>query len=305
MIVATAHHHTEARRAADARRVGLRPGRLQSVVPRPTAGLPEPAADDSAIRAAVDQAVEAMRADLFCGSGIADIATRTFYSKFHFTREFSRLVGTTPRRFLAALRMERASTILLTTDLSIADAGTMVGYSSVGTFSTRFSALVGMAPRQWRGCGGRAPALGDVVGAASGQLQGVVELGDAARSAECDIFVGAFEDTVVQGPPVAAARLDGPGSFHLAGVPAGEWTVVVLARVAHAVPGGVHVEWLRTSARMTAYADRHTLPLPTRLRPRPARPSDPPVLLGGTHADPPPAAQRNREYPLDMVVDQR
>ncbi|MDO8145903.1 helix-turn-helix transcriptional regulator [Isoptericola sp. 178] len=261
--------------------------------------------DTSNIAAAVEQAVLAMRADLFCGAGIADIASRTFYSKFHFTREFSRLVGTTPRRFLAALRMERASTMLLTTDLSIADAGTMVGYSSVGTFSTRFSALVGVSPRQWRACGGRPGAIDRVEGTATGQLRGQVDLGAAAETADCDVFVGAFEDSIVQGRPVAATRLDGPGAFHLDGLPPGEWTVVVLARVAHRGPGA-HVEWLRADARMTAYADSSTSQLPVRLRMRSARPCDPPVLLGGTHADPagPPPVRRNREYPLDMVLGQ-
>ena len=286
----------------------LRPVGPQLVAPRPTAALPEPAADESAIRAAVDQAVLAMRADLFCGAGIADIATRTFYSKFHFTREFSRLIGTTPRRFLAALRMERASRILLTTGLSIADAGTMVGYSSVGTFSTRFSALVGVSPRQWRACGGRPEPVGDVEGCATGQLRGHVELGSAAASADCDLFVGAFEDSIVQGPPAAAVRLTGPGAFQLTGLPEGTWTVAVLARVAHPVAGGgTHVEWLRQSAPMTVFPGRRTSQLPARLRLRPQHPSDPPVLLGGTHAEPAPLppAQRNREYPLDMVFDQR
>ncbi|WP_407319800.1 helix-turn-helix transcriptional regulator [Isoptericola halotolerans] len=287
-------------------REGLRPTRPELVVARPTAALPDPDEEASNIGAAVDQAVLAMRADLFCGAGIADIASQTFYSKFHFTREFSRIVGTTPRRFLAALRMERASQMLLTTDLSIADAGTMVGYSSVGTFSTRFSALVGMSPRQWRTCGGRPPALETIEGTGSGHLRGQVALGPGAATSDCDIFVGAFEDSIVQGPPVAAARLDGAGGFHLAGLPEGRWTVVVLGRVAHRGVGA-HVEWLRATSVMQVFADQGTRQLPTRFRLRPERPIDPPVLLGGTHAEPAsvPQAQRNREYPLDMVLRHR
>lgn len=287
-------------------RDGLRPTGPELASVRPTAALPEPDQEGSNIGAAVEQAVLAMRADLFCGAGIADIATQTFYSKFHFTREFSRLVGTTPRRFLAALRMERASQMLLTTDLSIADAGTMVGYSSVGTFSTRFSALVGMSPRQWRACGGRPPALGSIEGTGTGRLRGQVELGPAAATADCDIFVGAFEDSIVQGRPAAATRIDSAGAFHLAGLQEGTWAVVVLARVAHRGVGA-HVEWLRATSTMTVFADHGTSQLPTRFRLRPGRPSDPPVLLGGTHAEPAssPRAQRNREYPLDMVLGHR
>lgn len=278
------------------------------LVEEPPSAAVDQCPDETRMQAAVDQAVEAMRKDLFCDVGIAGIAAGTFYSKFHFTREFSRITGATPRRFLAALRMERASRLLLTTDVSISDAGTMVGYASVGTFSTRFSALVGVSPRQWRACAGRPETIGTIRGDGQGRLRGVVELAQPPSAAAVDIFVGAFEDGIIQGRPVASTRLTDGDAFELEGVPAGAWTVAVLARVEHALADGkVHVEWLRSRTPMHAFDDPHTRALPKRIGLRKVRPSDPPVLLGGTHAEPAafPARRRNREYARDLVFGQR
>ncbi|KAB1641921.1 helix-turn-helix transcriptional regulator [Gulosibacter chungangensis] len=64
----------------------------------------------------------------------------------HLGREFKRVYGETPYSYLMTRRIERAMTLLRRGDLSVTDVCFEVGFSSLGTFSTRFSELVGMSP---------------------------------------------------------------------------------------------------------------------------------------------------------------
>ena len=83
--------------------------------------------DASPMEAAVISAIEAMHADALCEDGIEGLAVENFYSKFHFSRQFRRITGTTPRRFLAAVRMGQAKEHLLTGDDGIAEVSNLVG----------------------------------------------------------------------------------------------------------------------------------------------------------------------------------
>lgn len=67
-------------------------------------------------------------------------------SKFHFSRAFKAVYGETPVRFLTRRRVERAKDLLRTSNLTVTEVCMLVGYSSVGSFSSRFSELVGMSP---------------------------------------------------------------------------------------------------------------------------------------------------------------
>lgn len=69
---------------------------------------------------------------------LESLAKIALYSPFHFDRIFRSITGIPPRQYLAALRLEQAKEYLLTTDLPITEIGQRVGYSSFGTFSTRF-----------------------------------------------------------------------------------------------------------------------------------------------------------------------
>lgn len=71
-------------------------------------------------------------------------------SNFHFCRVFQRQVGMSPIKFLSLVRMWRAKYLLESTTLSVAAITRQVGYGSVTTFTTRFSALFGIAPGQLR-----------------------------------------------------------------------------------------------------------------------------------------------------------
>lgn len=68
----------------------------------------------------------------------------------HFSREFRRAYGESPYSYLMTRRIERAMAMLRAGGLSVTEVCFAVGCSSLGTFSTRFKELVGMAPSEYR-----------------------------------------------------------------------------------------------------------------------------------------------------------
>lgn len=71
-------------------------------------------------------------------------------SPFHFHRLFTRAFGQTPHEFLTHLRIDEAKRLLAQENDSVTDVCFTVGYSSLGTFSSRFRALVGQSPSEYR-----------------------------------------------------------------------------------------------------------------------------------------------------------
>lgn len=68
----------------------------------------------------------------------------------HLSRQFKLAYGEPPYSYLMTRRIERAMTLLRRGDLSVTDVCFTVGFSSLGTFSTRFTELVGVAPSVYR-----------------------------------------------------------------------------------------------------------------------------------------------------------
>ena len=68
----------------------------------------------------------------------------------HLSREFKRAYGESPYAYLMTRRIERAMALLRRGDLSVTDVCFAVGCSSLGTFSTRFTELVGVSPSVYR-----------------------------------------------------------------------------------------------------------------------------------------------------------
>ena len=89
------------------------------------------------------------------------------YSRFHFARAFAAAYGETPRRYLTRRRIERAKTMLRTANLSVTEICLLVGFDSLGSFSSRFRDLVGQSPTEYRAAavesGGAPPIPGCVV----------------------------------------------------------------------------------------------------------------------------------------------
>jgi AraC-like DNA-binding protein len=84
------------------------------------------------------------------------LARDVHMSAGHLSREFRRAYGEPPYSYLMTRRIERAMALLRRGDLSVTEVCFAVGCSSLGTFSTRFSELVGVSPSVYRDEGARA-----------------------------------------------------------------------------------------------------------------------------------------------------
>ncbi|MGO1974653.1 MAG: helix-turn-helix transcriptional regulator [Propionibacteriaceae bacterium] len=78
------------------------------------------------------------------------LARTVHMSAGHLSRQFKRAYGESPYSYLMTRRIERAMTLLRRGELSVTDVCFTVGFSSLGTFSTRFTELVGMSPSAYR-----------------------------------------------------------------------------------------------------------------------------------------------------------
>jgi len=78
------------------------------------------------------------------------LAAGAHMSAGHLSREFKKAYGEPPYAYLMTRRIERAMTMLRRGDMSVTDVCFAVGFSSLGTFSTRFTELVGVAPSTYK-----------------------------------------------------------------------------------------------------------------------------------------------------------
>jgi AraC-like DNA-binding protein len=78
------------------------------------------------------------------------LARAAHMSAGHLSREFRRAYGESPYSYLMTRRIERAMALLRRGDLSVTEVCFAVGCSSLGTFSSRFTELVGMPPSVYR-----------------------------------------------------------------------------------------------------------------------------------------------------------
>lgn len=81
---------------------------------------------------------------------VAAIAHSVHMSSGHFSRAFRAAYGESPYAYLMTRRIERAMALLRRGDLGVTEVCFAVGCSSLGTFSTRFAELVGVAPSVYR-----------------------------------------------------------------------------------------------------------------------------------------------------------
>jgi transcriptional regulator GlxA family with amidase domain len=78
------------------------------------------------------------------------LARGVHMSAGHLSREFRLAYGESPSSYLMTRRLERAMALLRRGDLSVTEVCFAVGCSSLGTFSTRFTELVGVPPSVYR-----------------------------------------------------------------------------------------------------------------------------------------------------------
>ena len=86
------------------------------------------------------------------------LASGVNMSAGHLSRQFKIAYGESPYAYLLTRRIERAMTLLRRGDVNVTEACFAVGCSSLGTFSIRFTALVGVPPSVYRDQAARATA---------------------------------------------------------------------------------------------------------------------------------------------------
>ena len=174
---------------------------------------------------AVERAIQAMHTHLYELLTLEDLASVAGLSPYHFHRIFRRLIGIPPGEFLSALRFQAARRLLLTTPLSVTDICFEVGYTSTGSFTSRFTQLVGLSPRLLRQ---RAQAF-EPLAAEPAELYLIPSssipmkhalLGriSAPATFQGTIYVGLFSSPIPQGAPVRCTRLSSPGWYLFPGM---------------------------------------------------------------------------------------
>jgi len=78
------------------------------------------------------------------------MARAALMSPSHFSRRFRAAYGETPYSYLMTRRIERAQSLLREGSLSVTDVCIAVGCTSLGSFSSRFTEIVGETPSQYR-----------------------------------------------------------------------------------------------------------------------------------------------------------
>jgi transcriptional regulator GlxA family with amidase domain len=78
------------------------------------------------------------------------LAAAAGLSKYHFLRCFAAEYGETPMQYVSRRRIERATDLLRATNLTVTEVCHLVGFTSLGTFSRRFTELVGTSPSRYQ-----------------------------------------------------------------------------------------------------------------------------------------------------------
>ncbi len=179
-----------------------------------------------------------MRAHVAEPLSLEEMAEIACQSPFHFNRVFRTITGIPPGEFFAALRLNAAKRLLLTTALSVTDVCFALGYASPGTFTTRFKQLIGLSPVQFRALADDLanspphPPLHSLEAHREARhlaaihphgVHGDIMVGDLHDTFTGMIFVGLFPKPIPQHRPVACATLAAPGHYQIPVVPDGRY----------------------------------------------------------------------------------
>ena len=239
-------------------------------------------------RHSVEEAIGAMRERMGEPLSLPAIARTAASSKYHFDRVFRQVTGLPPFRFLAALRLDAARRLLLTTRFSATSICFEVGYSSVGSFTRQFAEAVGMPPARLRGFAAagtgsaalsRVPDAADAPAASRNGFAGTVRAPDGFAGA---IFVGVFSTPLPSGRPAACALLREGGPFRMGPVPDGVYHVFAAGVAAAPATSSAQALLQEDAPRAAAgpvevRGGEARLPVELVLRPR--DPVDPPILV--------------------------
>jgi len=186
----------------------------------------------------VERVIQSMRAHLSEPLSLEEMAEIAYLSPFHFNRIFRSITDIPPGEFLASLRLGAAKRLLLTTTMSVTDVCFELGYTSLGTFTTRFKQLVGFSPLQLRQMADElasAPIQPLLVAHSEMRRLGATRIGGVRGSITAPdcfsglIFAGLFPKFISQNGPVACTTVSAPGAFQIGPVPDGRYYLLAAA----------------------------------------------------------------------------
>lgn len=232
---------------------------------------------------AVRRVIELMHERIEEPLSLQDMSRVAFISQFHFNRVFRQVTGIPPHQYLYALRLETAKRLLLTTRESVTDVCFSVGYNSLGTFTRRFTGLVGLSPNRFRALMESASSdlhlLASQTETPGAPGQFIEGHASAPEGFEGTIFLGLFTTPMPQGSPVVGTVLTHPGSFRLPPAPDGDYYIL-----------GAGLPWTEDHREYLLYETALRGGAPVRVRGgeavnpadlvlRPPTPFDPPILV--------------------------
>ncbi len=240
-----------------------------------------------AYQTSVERAIRHMKEHLPEPLDLDAISRIAAISKFHLVRVFDELTGITPHHFLACLRMQQAKKLLLSSESSITEVCMKVGYSSLGTFSKTFSSLVGVSPQEFRTMPKRLTAKQFATAiwrylAARRKISGPLLEGEVEGPARPRgfTFVGAFTKGVPQGVPYSGTVMVKHGIFRIERPTIPEFHLMaVLIPFAASLTDMVSDIPVSLVASLRVQDNEIGKPIKPRLRLRPLRPTDPPIVL--------------------------
>src|SRR5205823_7144395 len=170
---------------------------------------------DSTLRShydSVERVITNMRQQIDLPMSLQSMAKVACASPFHFNRPFSQVTGVPPSQFLYALRLDTARRLLMKTERKVIDICYDVGYNSVGTFTRRFTDLLGVSPTTFRELV-RLPLLHlpeypDPVTPLNGHFHSDYGLSGCVNTPgefHGFTFVGLFDTPIPQANPIASA----------------------------------------------------------------------------------------------------
>ena len=190
---------------------------------------------------AIERVIAEMRSTTDGALSLEEMSEVAHMSPYHFARTFRKITGISPGGFMTSLRIERAKRLLLGTDLKVGEVCFEGGYNSLGTFTTRFTQLVGLSPARLRQLPAEAaPVLGALASdgfstpSSNFRSTAATNSGVSGRITTPDIsdvliFVGLFPGAIPQHRPVAGTILTSPGAYRLSPVPDGSYHLMAAA----------------------------------------------------------------------------
>lgn len=223
-----------------------------------------------------------------------DLARQVAYSPYHFNRLFKKAIGVPPQYYVSAMRLQKAKELLVHTGLSVRDISLEVGLQSLGTFTTRFTARVGVSPSQFR----HSSVLAEDDKLTLRQLNNwhndgtILQPGASSHTVvegkvsaeqpfEGVVFIGLFAKPIPEGIPLYGTLLPRFGTFCFADVKPGIYYIMATAMAWDM--GAIDVllphDTLRTRSR-TPVVVGGAEPVPMQsVKLYPPRIDDPPILI--------------------------